>query len=205
MLSAARGREFDGSCYNGEVAVVTLNPNDLLYLPPIMYHNVESLDPRSISVNIWSRSRLEGLLDEVLYSIALPFNINDARWDNNLAFRATVALQYLEQVVSGNSKHYVKAPGALMKWYASRWAPYSQPSPKLKNVMRKLKKTLPREPLSNARLQKYAERAERVRSVLSGISKRYRRILLWNYCDSVITFTVGNDEEIADVVGSFFG
>ena len=49
---------------------VVLQPGDLLYMPPLWFHFVESME-LSISVNVWTDSEQTALMEEV-FSIAVP-------------------------------------------------------------------------------------------------------------------------------------
>ena len=53
-----------------EAVEVVLQPGDLLYMPPLWFHHVESMSV-SISVNVWTDSKQTGLMEKV-YSLALP-------------------------------------------------------------------------------------------------------------------------------------
>lgn len=50
---------------------VILEPGDLLYMPPLWWHMVESLDV-SISVNVWTDSKQSEVMERV-FSLSLPF------------------------------------------------------------------------------------------------------------------------------------
>ena len=179
---------------NGDVAVVVLHPGDVLYLPPLMYHQVESLDPRSISVNVWSFSTTGSLLDKALYGIALPFEDQDPRWGADAVYRAAKAFEYLEHVLP------------LRAWHASRWASFGESTAKWQSGLLALKLTTQREGKTAhgvRRREKYAARARRVREVFAGVSTRHARILLWNFADSVITYSLGELEQTGDAIASW--
>lgn len=53
-----------------EAMEVTLHPGDLLYMPPLWFHHVESLSV-SISVNVWTDSKQTEVMESV-YSLPLP-------------------------------------------------------------------------------------------------------------------------------------
>lgn len=54
-----------------ELEMVDLAPGDVLYIPPYWFHEVTSLDS-SISVNVWTTSREEEVIDYIA-SEAVPF------------------------------------------------------------------------------------------------------------------------------------
>ena len=55
-----------------EGVVATLHPGDLLYLPPLWFHEVESLGV-SISVNVWTDSQQTELVERI-FSLPLPLD-----------------------------------------------------------------------------------------------------------------------------------
>lgn len=57
---------------------VILEPGDLLYMPPLWFHLVESLE-LSISVNVWTDSRQTALMEDV-FSLSLP--TDSVRWNS---------------------------------------------------------------------------------------------------------------------------
>ena len=59
-----------------EVYEVTLEPGDLLYMPPLWFHYVQSLSI-SISVNVWTDSEQSILMEE---AFGLPLPINQVKW-----------------------------------------------------------------------------------------------------------------------------
>lgn len=59
-----------------EVYEVTLEPGDLLYMPPLWFHYVQSLSV-SISVNVWTDSKQSGVMEEV-FGLTLP--LNQVKW-----------------------------------------------------------------------------------------------------------------------------
>ena len=199
------------ACHNGDVAVVVLHPGDLLYVPPLTYHQVESLDSRSISVNVWSHSAPESLLDRVLYGIALPFDGDDPRWSSDAVFRAVKAFEYLEHVLPNNDREEMPSDSsavapALRAWHRSRWASFGESTAKWQSDLRAMKIASNLEgktALGTLRQEKYASRASRVRSVFAEVSARHTQILLWNFADSVITYSLGEVEETGNVVASW--
>ena len=59
---------------NVEALEVVLEPGDLLYLPPLWFHEVESMSV-SISVNVWTDSHQTELVEK-LFSLPLPLDSN---------------------------------------------------------------------------------------------------------------------------------
>ena len=57
---------------------VVLQPGDLLYMPPLWFHLVESME-LSISVNVWTDSEQTSLMEEV-FSVPLP--TESVRWNS---------------------------------------------------------------------------------------------------------------------------
>eukprot|EP00946_MAST-07B_sp_MAST-7B-sp1_P001693 g1693.t1 len=182
-----------------DVESVILQPGDVLYLPPLMYHRVESLDQRSISVNIWSRSEMEIIMDKALYGIALPFDDSDPRWATDDVFRAANALAYLEHVLTTVS--------TLEEWFAARWSLFGRKTEKWQTGFRAIKLARQskdtREQAERQR-NKFTLRAKQVRSVFKQLSATHARILTWNFADSVITFSLGDNlEQTGDAVASW--
>ena len=61
-----------------EAIEVTLEPGDLLYMPPLWFHQVESMDT-SISVNVWTDSKQTEMVEK-MFSVPLPLNDGSLRW-----------------------------------------------------------------------------------------------------------------------------
>ena len=59
---------------------VVLQPGDLLYMPPLWFHLVESIDV-SISVNVWTDSHQTAVMEEV-FSLPLPTESNGSQWNS---------------------------------------------------------------------------------------------------------------------------
>ena len=59
---------------------VVLQPGDLLYMPPLWFHLVESMDV-SISVNVWTDSHQTAVMEEV-FSLPLPTESNGSQWNS---------------------------------------------------------------------------------------------------------------------------
>ena len=55
---------------------VILEPGDLLYIPPLWFHHVESMNV-SISVNVWTDSQQTEVMETVF---ALPLPVNEIKW-----------------------------------------------------------------------------------------------------------------------------
>ena len=58
-----------------EAVEVVLGPGDLLYIPPLWFHEVESLSV-SISVNVWTDSQQTELVERI-FSLPLPLDYTD--------------------------------------------------------------------------------------------------------------------------------
>ena len=61
-----------------EAVEVVLEPGDMLYMPPLWFHYVESLDV-SISVNVWTDSKQTEIMENVF---SLPLPIDAIKWTN---------------------------------------------------------------------------------------------------------------------------
>ena len=59
---------------NVEALKITLRPGDLLYIPPLWFHEVESLSV-SISVNVWTDSQQTELVERI-FMLPLPLDYN---------------------------------------------------------------------------------------------------------------------------------
>lgn len=57
---------------NVESHEVILEPGDLLYMPPLWFHHVESMDV-SISVNVWTDTEQTKIMEKI-FSLNIPFN-----------------------------------------------------------------------------------------------------------------------------------
>lgn len=61
-----------------EAVEVVLEPGDLLYMPPLWFHHVESMEV-SISVNVWTDSRQTELVEK-MFSVPLPLADETLQW-----------------------------------------------------------------------------------------------------------------------------
>ena len=85
---------------------VELNPGDVLYLPPLWFHQVQALTDTSISTNVWSASRwirdVMTIWNEDVPSDLKTNDDNDVtmqKWNLLLTSR-TLSLRYLEIQIS---------------------------------------------------------------------------------------------------------
>ena len=83
--------------HNVEALEVILEPGDLLYMPPLWFHEVESQSV-SISVNVWTDSRQTELMVK-MFSVPLPFESDEpthrhrhAKWRSAWELRVAAAL-----------------------------------------------------------------------------------------------------------------
>jgi hypothetical protein len=93
---SARQSQLPLSEYRGltEPLEVVLEPGQVLYLPPYWFHHVEAVDA-SISVNIWTDSRLQWLEYEIAYN-ALP-RIGAHSWPEE--YRRGLVFHIMQQVM----------------------------------------------------------------------------------------------------------
>ena len=76
-----------------EAVEVVLQPGDLLYMPPLWFHEVESMEV-SISVNIWTDSKQTELVEK-MFTVPLPLNEETIKWrSDNARAIATSLLIY---------------------------------------------------------------------------------------------------------------
>ena len=67
---------------------VVLEPGDLLYMPPLWFHHVESLDV-SISVNVWTDSQQTEVMEEIF---SLPLPTERVEWSSDHTKRVATSL-----------------------------------------------------------------------------------------------------------------
>ena len=138
-------------------------------------------------------------MDKALFSIALPFDDNDAQWATDEVFRATIALEYLEHVLTIIS--------TLEDWYASRWASFGKTTAKWQADFRASRLARKRKGMRDqvaAQHEKFSSRSNSVRMVFSKLPLVSQRILLWNFADSVITFSLGDSlDQTGDAISSW--
>lgn len=85
---------------------VTLEPGDLLYMPPLWFHHVESMSV-SISVNVWTDSHQTEIMEKI-FALALP--VNEIEWsDAHTKTVATSLLMYLMMKQVCQYQHCVTA------------------------------------------------------------------------------------------------
>ena len=90
-----------------EALEVILEPGDLLYIPPLWFHEVESLDV-SISVNVWTDSE-QTKVAEKLFELPLP--IHAIQWSSTRAKRIATSILLFQTLLkictSQNCVRYV--------------------------------------------------------------------------------------------------
>ena len=88
-------RDIDSFPLAGEVKglEVILRPGDLLYMPPLWFHLVESMDT-SISVNVWTDS-VQTLLVEDMFAVPLPTETVDWSSSHQKAIATSVTIHSL--------------------------------------------------------------------------------------------------------------
>ena len=138
-------------------------------------------------------------MDKAFYDVPLPFDTEDPQWAINDVFRAATTLQYL--------KHALKTVSSLEEWYASRWALFGQKTEKWHTGFHNLnlaRQSQGKQEQIQRQLEKFALRGNFVRETFRRLSTTHTRILMWNYADSVITFTLGDSQEqVADAIASW--
>jgi len=108
---------------------VVLEPGDLLYMPPLWFHEVES-QSISISVNVWTDSSQTDLMMRI-FSVPLPFERLEnphghkhAKWESRLELRmgtSLVILRVLEKIcsyrkcVDSQSDHFYNGMSEVVK------------------------------------------------------------------------------------------
>jgi len=174
---------------NIQVRRIILSPGDVLYLPPMTYHQVRSLDPISISINVWSRSKEEKTMDHIMYHIPLPF---EKEWSTS-SFRVYAALMYLEKILASPYD-------GLNRWMDNRW--FNMPTivtkdqrwfqgleEGLEEIHRTTMKTMKTMKTKSSLWKKFENRASDVRTFVKTRTKKHQHFhLLWNYADEVLTF-----------------
>ncbi|KJE91146.1 hypothetical protein CAOG_02325 [Capsaspora owczarzaki ATCC 30864] len=94
-----------------EVYTAELGPGDMLYLPPFWFHQVETLEPDSLSVNAWSDAPEYSVMLDV-YSMPVPF---ESHWSQTGTVFAAMLLisKLVEDVHAQHSLHwFAPAPAA---------------------------------------------------------------------------------------------
>ena len=71
-----------------EALEITLQPGDLLYMPPLWFHHVESMEV-SISVNVWTDSQQTEVMERIF---SLPLPIERAAWSSDHTKRVATSL-----------------------------------------------------------------------------------------------------------------
>ena len=74
---------------------VVLEPGDLLYIPPLWFHEVESMEV-SISVNVWTDSKQTDVVKKI-FSVPLPLTEETIKWtsDNTRAIATSLLIYRL--------------------------------------------------------------------------------------------------------------
>ncbi|XP_065182659.1 hypoxia-inducible factor 1-alpha inhibitor-like, partial [Sycon ciliatum] len=81
-----------------EILEVVLDPGDLLYIPPLWFHHVESIDT-SISVNVWTDS-MQSTTALTMFETPIPGSDLISSWDaQQRALAATMAAHSMLEVV----------------------------------------------------------------------------------------------------------
>ncbi|KAJ3050444.1 hypothetical protein HK097_008603 [Rhizophlyctis rosea] len=96
----------------GHVIEAFLDEGEVLYIPPFWFHNVESLDAATVSVNVWSSSREEDLYMFGVLQNAAPY-LNDPtiniKWTPAITAMATqVYLALLVKAVEGIDDNFLE-------------------------------------------------------------------------------------------------
>ena len=184
---------------------IVLYPGDVLYLPPLTYHQVRALDPVSISINVWSKSMEDQAMDHISYQIPLPF---ENEWTSSIQ-RVFGCLLYLSKVLS---KH-----GGLTQWHANRW---SRPPTtnralnyQLHSVFVRFEQSLQQGAAMSFDVFKFQQRSLKIlaymQSTMGHKPMQYQAQLLWNFADEAITFSCRDcpeeysNDELETIIGVF--
>jgi hypothetical protein len=184
---------------------IVLEPGDALYLPPLTYHQVRSLDTISISINTWSKSMEDRAMDYITYKIPLPF---EKEWVSSI-HRLSGCLMYLKCVLN----EY----GGLEMWMKNRWSTLVSTSVGRKmsieyDTFKKGQQVSYQELFSKQRKEKFVKRALTVTKYIQESIMNRKSIqshLLWNFADEAITFScrdctkdIDADSPVSIIIGS---
>ena len=104
----ASEREESGQLYplvkEVEAVEVVLEPGDLLYMPPLWFHQVESMSV-SISVNVWTDSRQTELVEK-MFSVPNPLANEKIAWPSGKA-RAVATSLLIYRILESICKYQV--------------------------------------------------------------------------------------------------
>mmetsp|Transcript_35687 Transcript_35687/g.93708 ORF Transcript_35687/g.93708 Transcript_35687/m.93708 type:complete len:469 (+) Transcript_35687:35-1441(+) len=181
-----------------EIFVAELGPGDVLYVPPGWIHHVVTSDDErgpSVSVNVFSDS-VEREAFDALADLPVPF---ESEWPRETMLAAVPALMRLiSNLVSETlaREHRVDAvtnaaadgglDALVQQWAASRWAHIARGS---EDVM--IDCRLDQPPFATAHFRRRAsDVADRFLQMASDGS---RRLLMQNYWDTLVAFTMGWD------------
>lgn len=89
-----------------EAQEVILGAGDLLYIPPLWFHEVESLDV-SISVNVWTDSNQTQVVEQIFQ---VPFPIHAIDWSASRSKRVGVSMMVLQVLLSICARHMCTRP-----------------------------------------------------------------------------------------------
>lgn len=89
-----------------EAVEVVLEPGDLLYMPPLWFHEVESLNV-SISVNVWTDSKQTELVEKI-FSIPLPLSDGRLKWRSEKARTIATSL-FIHRILENICNYHVCA------------------------------------------------------------------------------------------------
>ena len=186
---------------------IVLDPGDVLYLPPLTYHQVRALDPVSISINVWSKSMEDHAMDHITYQIPLPF---EHEWTSSI-HRVFGCLLYLSKVLS---KH-----GGLKQWHTNRWSRLSTANRaldyQLHSVFVRFEQSLQQGAAMSFDEFKFQQRSLKIlaymQSTMGHKPMQYQAQLLWNFADEAITFSCRDcpeeysNDELETIIGVFVG
>lgn len=84
-----------------ETLEAVLEPGDLLYIPPLWFHEVESLDV-SISVNVWTDSKQTEIAKQI-FDLPLPIHIS--HWSSTRAKRIATSILLFQTLLKICTSH----------------------------------------------------------------------------------------------------
>jgi len=181
---------------------VTLNPGDALYIPPMMFHEVQALSTHTISVNVWSKSVEDEAQKVVSFDTLLPF---DEAWNKMEGIREYASMRYAHALLCGN---YDGCQNAL-DWYKRRWRGRYPLDLSTRERWHLTHLTASTSTLIDQKQQgRFLMRALEVRV---DVEKRVRTsetnmiAILWNYVDEVVTTGCDPRNNQESIIGCIAG
>ena len=161
---------------------VTLSPGDILYLPPLVLHQVQALEP-SISINVFSKSEIDRA-SSAISSTPLPL---DEEWGLTKGLLETAALRYLEHLLQGH--------GGVVLWFTTRWQLAASEKEEGFEALQEKWAVLfdAVQGMLQSTDERFRARSHEVLTMLrQSVSKfEQQQHLLWSYADEVATYACG--------------